>query len=210
MKKSILFTLTFIVSYCLLGCKTINILSKYKDQELPTIKVNKILVVGLTTNTNSRNLMEDRLVTKFKEKGIEAVKSIDYFSDNLDHFINKQDIENVEADLIEKGITTILISKLIHTDERKTILQTILQLMKSYDSFNENNEYYNLSINESENAKYITYNTQTAVYCICTDKEKSLIWNITVNLKKHNSVTRDIKRFTNYLFKEIDNDLLVN
>lgn len=209
MKKVIVFTQAYIIACCFLGCKTIDTLHKHKDQESHTVKMNKVLVVGLTTNAVSQSLMEERLVAKFKEKGIDGIKSMDYFSGNGHRFISKQDIENAEEDLIEKGFTTILISKLVRTDERKTILQTILKLMKSYNSFDNDGDYSDLSFNESENAKYITYNTQTAVYCICPDKEKSLIWNTTIELKKHTSVKRDIKRFTNYLFKEIDTDLLL-
>lgn len=163
----------------------------------------------LTTNTDSRNLVEERLVIKFKEKGIEAIKSKDYFPSNGSHFISKQDIESSEDDLIEKGFTTIIISKLVRTDERKTILQTILKLMKSYNSFDNDGDYSDYSFNESINDKYIIYNTETAIYCICPDRDKSLIWNTTIELKKHNSVTRDIKRFTNYLFAQIDSDLLL-
>lgn len=209
MQKAFLFILALMATLSLFSCKTIDTLYKFKNQESQSAEVTKVLIVGLTTNKDSRSFVEERLTAKFKEKGIDAVQSKDYFSSNGDHFISKQDIENAEKDLIEKGFTTILISKLVRTDERKTILQTILKLMKSYNSFDNDGDYSDLSFNESENAKYITYNTQTAVYCICPDKEKSLIWNTTIELKKHNSVKRDIKRFTNYLFKEIDSDLLL-
>lgn len=182
---------------------------KYKNQASNVNKVSKVLVVGLTTNKYSRNLVEERLVAKFKEKGIEAIKSENYFPSNENNFISKKNIENAKNDLIEKGFTTILISKLVRTDERKTILQTILKLMKSYNSFDHDSDYSNFDFNESGRGKYITYNTQTAIYCICPDNNKSLLWNTTIDVKKHNSVKRDIKRFVNYLFKEINNDLLL-
>ncbi len=195
-----------ILCLLLISCKSIETSYKFKTPEAKEITIDKILVVGLTDNAKARDLFETKVVTLLSKKEIKAVKSLDYLRNKDTVQTKKNDFE--AQDLINKGFNTILISRVTGSDERRTILQSIFKIRKMYTNFDmEIPRTYKFEKNE--NPRYMMYHTQTALYRICTNKEKHLIWKTVINLKKHKHINGDIRRFSKYLTRQMENDSLV-
>lgn len=211
MKNTRFFAVIIASFFLILGCKSIHTTYTFKSSEVLNPKpFNKVLIVGLTTNTTARNFFEKKLASKFESNKIQAIRSVDYFTQRKDVFISQEDIDDAEEDLINQGFDTILISKVVGTDEQKTLLQTILKLNKAYSGFSDNEIHQKPSFDEEFDKNQVLYITETAMYCICPKKEKSLIWKTQIKLKKHKRIKYDINRFVNHLFRQMYTDLALS
>jgi hypothetical protein len=71
-------TLFSLIGICLLACSpATQITGSWKNNNVKTKEVNRILVTALTSKTNVRQTVEDELAAELKKNGYSATKSID-------------------------------------------------------------------------------------------------------------------------------------
>lgn len=203
--------LVFIIGIVLMifNCSSSKIVKAYKAPETDVFQANKVLVVGVNSNTTIRKLYESKLTKALRDKGVDAVESVYFFEDN---FINKKqsksDLNKIEAQLLGSGFDAILVTKVVGKRAKVT-------LMDSYRSFNQMHntfgDYYYSNqhlFSVKDTKKNTKYFSETALYCICPDKERELLWkgDITINSAKPEKIIKD---YTNLLIDNLSKNKLL-
>ena len=119
MKKLIVYALFITV---LLSCSSAQLVSNWKDPDTTLFHAYKVLVVGMTENDKVREDFENKLTAEFDKRDVEAVRSIDLF--DVEFTSAKQsekELSEVEDQLLEKDFDAILFTKVIGSEDKKTL-----------------------------------------------------------------------------------------
>lgn len=173
MYKTLLF-LTFLLT----GCSYTQLVHNWKNPEIVLFHADKVLIVGMTQNEETREHFETKLQREFTKKGVEAFRSIDLFdvkftaSEKSD-----EEIARVEDQLLDKGFDAILFTKVVGSENKRTFLKHMAELDNYYGRFREDYLHHQDIYYDSDYYQQFTvYNAETSLYCICVGKEKELIW----------------------------------
>jgi hypothetical protein len=95
MKKTVVSILAVCLSWMLMSCgASQEVTSFWRNPEMKTTKpYTKVFISALTADRGARNVVESDLATVAKERGVEAVKSIDVFP----NLTSKKDMPSEEA-----------------------------------------------------------------------------------------------------------------
>ncbi len=208
MKKTISI---LIVSLLFISCSSTRLLDQWKDPNTIDYKTNKVLVIGITKNEDARRLFENDLTSKLVSKGVNAVKSIDFFGESFTSSKKtEEDLNIIENKLIESDFDAILISKVINSEDKVTFVKAFRNFNDDFKNFKEDyyqnqdiyysNEYY-------EETKI--YHAETALYCICTGKERELLWRASIDITNPYKAESTIKDYVNLILKELKNQKLL-
>jgi hypothetical protein len=76
---------TKIVTLCFLivSCSSVELVENWKNPDIDTYSPNKVLLIGMTSNNDSRRQFEKQLQDEYSSRGIESVMSIDFFQGSL-------------------------------------------------------------------------------------------------------------------------------
>ncbi len=173
MYKTLLF-LTFLLT----GCSYTQLVHNWKNPEIVLFHADKVLVVGMTQNDETREQFETKLQKEFTKRGVDAMRSIDLFdvkftaSEKSD-----EEIARVEQQLLDKGFDAILFTKVVGSENERTFLKRMTELDTYYGRFREDYlTHQDIYYDSDYYGQYTVYNAETSLYCICVDKEKELIW----------------------------------
>ena len=61
------------------SCSSSKFVDQWKSPGFIEYEANKVLVIGITPDKNSRKMYEQALVSSFAKNGVHAAKSIDFF-----------------------------------------------------------------------------------------------------------------------------------
>lgn len=186
----------------LVGCSSTKLIDTWKSPEVETFKAYKILVVGMAQDEDVRTAFESTLVQKLQEKGIEASRSLDLFRVAFTPSkISGEALDAVEQLLLDKGFDAILFTKLTGVEHKKTLREKMYRIETLFSSFSGDYlAYQHLEEPPEPFEAFPVYHAETAVYCICVEKARELLWrgNIAVirpkNIEK--ATTTYIKRVT--------------
>lgn len=179
------------------GCRTLHLESEYKDPDTVLFHANKLLVVGMTPEDAVREAFETRLQEVFEEEGIESMRSIDLFDVALtDTPRTEEELDRVERQLLDKDFDAILFTKVIGRESRVPLTRKILEVGKSYDHFSEDYLLHqDVYLDRSQSDEIIDYYTETALYCICVGKDRSLIWRSKIHIPNPKNRERAIRQY---------------
>lgn len=170
-------TLVFL-SFLLTGCSYTQLVHNWKNPEIVLFHADKVLVVGMTQNDETREQFETKLQKEFTKRGVDAMRSIDLFdvkftaSEKSD-----EEIARVEHQLLDKGFDAILFTKVVGSENERTFLKRMAELDTYYGRFREDYmSHQDIYYDSDYYGQYTVYNAETSLYCICVDKEKELIW----------------------------------
>ncbi|MBU2997733.1 hypothetical protein KO500_14885 [Cellulophaga baltica] len=169
----------------LFSCKSSKLVAEYRNPQPVIFNAYKVLLVGMTPNEEMRIDFETRIKEDFDDIGIEAVRSIDLFDIQFKASSKTEDeLAAVEQQLLEKDFDAILFTKVMGAEIKPNLRSKINQLTDYSDFKNDFLENQNTYLdNHNTKTSYDIYNTETTVYCICVDKEKSLIWRGNIDVK---------------------------
>ncbi len=170
-------TLVFL-TFLLTGCSYTQLVHNWKNPEIVLFHADKVLVVGMTQNDETREQFETKLQKEFTKRGVDAMRSIDLFdvkftaSEKSD-----EEIARVEQQLLDKGFDAILFTKVVGSENERTFLKRMTELDTYYGRFREDYmSHQDIYYDSDYYGQYTVYNAETSLYCICVDKEKELIW----------------------------------
>ena len=209
MKKTIYI---LIVTLLFISCSSTKLLEQWKDPNTIDFKAIKVLVIGISQNEEARRLFERNLTAKLESKGVNAVKSIDFFEQSFTTSKKtEEELNIIENKLIESNFDAILISKVINTEEKVTFIKTYRHLNDDFKNFKED-YYQNQDIYYSDEyyEEIKIYHTETALYCICIDKDRELLWRASIDITNPYKTENTIKDYVNLIIKELKSqDLLI-
>ncbi|MEM7485292.1 MAG: hypothetical protein AAF348_08785 [Bacteroidota bacterium] len=170
-----------LVALCMLllaGCSSTKLVSTWKSPDIVLFDAYKVLVVGMTEDEDVRAAFETRLAEKLRANGVEAMRSMDLFDvEFTSSKKSEEELSEVEEQLLEKGFDAILFTKVVGTENRRTLKGKINSFNDMYTRFStdylDNQDIY---YNSEDHETFNIYNAETSLYCICVDKERELIW----------------------------------
>lgn len=205
MKKILLFLMVLIV----FSCSSSKIMQQYSYSESQTFMPSKVLVVGLSANTNLRKAYENELVRILRSKNIKGVKSIDFFESS---FTKKEqtieDLNKIEDRLLQENYDAILLTKVVGKESRFYSTRLYYEFMKGNQTFEDyfyGNQYVYLR-KKKVKEDYKVYVTETSLYCICPEKERELLWKSEIEVKEGK---KSVYKFVNLLLQGLREDSIL-
>ncbi|MFS4467864.1 hypothetical protein [Maribacter sp. 2210JD10-5] len=181
MHKHILFLL---VLFFFSGCSSIQLVSNWKDPDTVLFHAYKVLVVGMTENEEVRDAFESKLKREFEKRNVEAVRSLDLF--DVQFTSSKQsekELSEVEQQLLDKDFDAILFTKIIGSEDRKTLRRRISELEKNYGMFRDDYiQHQGIYYEDDYYETFTVFHAETALYCICVGKERQTIWRAGIDI----------------------------
>lgn len=201
----------YIVSLCIvllmLSCSTAQLVDTWKNPETDTYMPAKILVVGLTPDTNARRKFEKQLKNDLELLGIQAVMGINYF-DNTP--TTEEDLKALEYKLLNEGFDTILFTKVIGLEDKVVYSKNFDSYEETFTGFNEDflrhKDIYNKPDYYNE---YVIYHAETSMYCICPDKERELIWKGYVDIVDPKNIGTAVKDYVKLVVLILEEEQLL-
>ncbi|WP_297761296.1 hypothetical protein [uncultured Muriicola sp.] len=171
---------TFIWSFfiMILACSDAEIVSSWKNPDIVLFHAYKVLVVGMTPNPDARLQFETKMTEKFTQQGVESMRSIDLFDVAFTNSVRTdEELDDVEERLLDKDFDAILFTKILGSENRQTLTKKLSELDRNNSRFKDDYlSHQNIYYDDEYYEQYKVYFVETALYCICVDKERDLIW----------------------------------
>lgn len=206
MKKLLVF-----VFVGLMGCSSVEMVENYKNPDIVLFDASKVLIVGMTDDSAVRQDFETRLRKEFDKRGVEAIRSIDLF-DVAFTTTKKTDKEMdvLEQQLLDKDFDAVLFTKVAGSESKQTFRKTMSELNRFYGGFKDDyldsqgiyydQEYYD---------QFRVYHAETSLYCICVDRERSLIWRGALDIKDPKKIGKTMDEYIKLVVKAMEKQDLV-
>ncbi|MCL6267234.1 hypothetical protein [Flagellimonas myxillae] len=181
----------------LTGCASTQLVGTWKNPEIVLFDAYKVLVVGMSQDETVRIDFETELVERLEQTGVEAMRSIDLFDvEFTSSEKSEEELSAVEQQLLDKGFDAILFTKVVGTENRRTFKERLNKFNNLYARFSQDylghqEMYYDPEYYETFNL----YHIETALYCICVDKERELIWKGDFEVTEPNKVNKTIDTY---------------
>lgn len=201
-----------LIIFIINSCASSKIVQQYKNPKTQSFEANKVLIIGLSPDMKLRQLFENRAVEALKKEDVRAVKSIDFFKSSFTK--NKQSLEElntVENQLLEAGFDAILFTKIIGKTSKMSFIKSFTNYTRQFQNFEDyyiNNQHI-FQIDDTDD--YIVYTTETSLFCICSGKERELLWQGQIEIVDKYKTNKNINKYLNKLLKALkENKLLVS
>lgn len=205
---------TKIVTLCFLifSCSSVELVENWKNPDIDTYSPNKVLLIGMTSNNDSRRQFEKQLQDEFASRGIESVMSIDFFQTS---FISKknteEELKQLEKKLINNGFDTILYTKVFGVEDKIEYKEDYDGYDSTYRKFSEDYlKYQDAYYNPDYYKEYTIYHTETSMYCICPTKDRELIWKGYIDIMDPESIHETINDYIQLMVLILEEQKLIN
>ena len=194
------------------SCSSTKLVDSWKNPDVTDFSTNKILIVGMTADTEARVKFEKKLKKEFNDRGIEAVMSLEVFNASLTTAEKTEaELKELEKKLTDDGFDAILFSKLIGVDDKMAYNSTYRDIDYTYRNFRD--DYYrnqDIYFNPEYYIKYKVYHAETSLYCICPIKDRELVWKGYIDIVDPDSTKRSIDDYVNLVLYALEQEQLLN
>ncbi len=195
----------------ILSCSSSKFVDQWKNPDIVNYEANKVLVIGITSDLDSRKIYEQALVNSFDKHDVNAVKSIDFFEKSFSEAKKTQEqLNEIESQLLGAGFDTVLFSLVTGSENKVTTVQSFKDIHKSMGGFMD--YYYNnqnVFYEEYSREIYQVYHTETVLYCICPGKERELIWKGAIDIVDALKLERSVADYVKVLTKKLKEQKLL-
>ncbi|WP_431165522.1 hypothetical protein [Tenacibaculum halocynthiae] len=203
--------LLLLITISLNSCNTAQLIEQWKNPEIDSLSISKVLIVGLTPNIETRKKFENQLKKELESRGIEAVISLDVFESSFRvEKKSKEELKVIENILTANYFDAVLLSKVKGVEDRIIYSKNYISKESLDIKFKE--DYYNhqeIIENPKYYEKYKIYNAETSVYCICPTKDRELIWKGSIDIIDPRSVDKTIDDYINLLMIALEEQNLL-
>lgn len=201
-----------LIAFILTGCTTTQMVDTWRNPDVPEFSSSKILIVGMTSDKQTRKRFEKQLKDEYESRGIEAVMSIDVFKSSITtEEKTEEELKTLENDLINDGFDSILFSKVVGLDDEMAYSSTYNDLDRDYRSFKD--DYYSnqdIYYNPEYYIKYKVYHAETSLYCMCPTKNRELIWKGYIDIVDPDSAKKAINDYVHLVVYALEQEQLLN
>ncbi|MFL1012182.1 hypothetical protein [Flavisericum labens] len=201
-----------IVIIFLSGCSTTELVENWKNPDIDSYSPNKVLLVGMTSNSNARKQFENYLKTEFTERGIESVTSLEFFDDSFStKEKTEENLKKLENKLLSNGFDTILFTKVIGVEDVIAYKENYDGYDETYKRFSEDYlKYQDAYYNPDYYNEYTVYHAETSMYCICPTKDRELIWKGYIDIVDPKSINETINNYVNLVMAVLEDQQLIS
>lgn len=202
----------FIMLCSFSSCKDATLVENWKSPEIERFQAQKVLVLAISSDLENRAFFEERLVKQLLNKGVNATNSDVLFNT---HFTTRPraeiELQAIEEDMLRAGYDAILVSKVIGSENKSTLLESYVDFNNTFKSFGEDYLSNQAIFNKNERIEnYTVYHAQTVLYCICPEKERQVIWRAAIDVTKVDTSKKAIKDYIKMLLWALeDRNLLI-
>lgn len=192
------------------SCGSTKLIQQYKNPDTINFEANKVLVIGISDDTELRRTYEKMMTEQLDKRGVIAVKSIDFFESSFNNDKKSlEELNQIEGRLLDAGFDAILFTKITNQESRVTILDSYRKFAKDFQTF-EDYYYGNQHIYFREQQdRYQVYTTETSLDCICPGKERELLWRGEIEVVDADKVNRNINSYMQILFNTLEENKLL-
>ncbi len=173
-----------ILVFTLLSCSSTQLVENWKNPDIVVFDAYKVLIVGMTQNEDARDNFETRLKREFSKRGVDAERSLDLFDVAFtDSKKSEEELTAVEQQLLDKDFDAILFTKIIGSENYRTLRKSIADLDNYYGRFRDDYiRHQEIYYDDDYYDEFKVYQAETSLYCICVGKERSLIWRAAIDI----------------------------
>ncbi|WP_422090142.1 hypothetical protein [Tenacibaculum ovolyticum] len=193
------------------SCTTTQLVQQWKNPEIDTLTISKVLIIGMTPNIEVRDQFEKLLKKEFELRGVDAVVSLDIFEpDFTTEKKTKKELKVIENILTANFFDAVLFTKVIGIEDKEVFLEEYKE--KKYLDVKFKEDYYNhQDILEDSRyyKKYKIYNAESSLYCICPTKDRELIWKGYIDVVNPTSLKETVNDYVNLLILVLEKQNLL-
>ncbi|WP_299323726.1 hypothetical protein [uncultured Maribacter sp.] len=203
--------LIIILSLMFMGCSSISLVENWKNPDIVIFNANKVLIVGMAQNNDTREDFETKLQKEFTGRDVEAWRSIDIFDLSLtDSRKTDKELDDVEQSLLDKDFDAILLTKIIGSENRENFVKSISRWDDHQSRFNDDYlEHQGIYYDDNYYDQYTIYHAETTLYCICEGKERAMIWRGIIEITEPNNIDKAIKDYVKMIIVAMEDQDLV-
>ncbi len=166
------------VALLFMGCSSTELVDNWKNPDIVIFDANKVLIVGMTSNSKAQEEFETKMKSQFTKRGVEAMRSMDLFDVGFtDSERSEEELDEVEQSLLDKDFDAILFTKILGSENKETFRKEMTDLDSYYGKFKDDYiSHQDIYYDENYYDEYKVYHAETSLYCICVGKERQLIW----------------------------------
>tara|TARA_R110002074_G_scaffold167299_3_gene328327 strand:- start:2197 stop:2835 length:639 start_codon:yes stop_codon:yes gene_type:complete len=200
-----------IFSILLMGCSSISLVENWKNPDIVLFNANKVLLVGMTQSSETRENFESLLKKEFTKRNVEAWRSVDIFDLTLtDSKKTEKELDEVEQSLLDKDFDAILLTKITGSENRENFMKSISRWDDHQSRFNDDYlEHQGIYYDDNYYEKFTVYHAETTLYCICEGKDRAMIWRGIIDITDPNNVEKAIKDYIKLVITEMEDQDLV-
>ncbi|ARV07123.1 hypothetical protein BTO04_10680 [Polaribacter sp. SA4-10] len=207
--KKILFLITALL---LMNCTSTELIESWKNPEIDSFSISKVLIVGMSSNIEARKQFEEKLKKEYESRGIEAVMSLDLFEPSFTgEEKSKEELRIVAQILGASFFDAILFTKVKGVEDKRVYTETFRD--KEYLDIKFKDDYYanqEIFYNPDYYKDFKIYHTETSLYCICPVKERTLIWKGYIDIIDPSSAEETVDDYINLLVLVLEEENLLN
>lgn len=194
MKKIVPF---IVLAFFFAGCSTTSLVSNWKNPDIVIFDANKVLLVGITADTETREMFESELKKEFNRRGVESFRSIDLFDvEFTETRQSEEQLTEVEQQLLDKDFDAILLTKIVGSENRKMFKKNMGTLGDRYGNFSDDYlDHQDIFYETGYYDNFTVYHAETSLYCICVGKERELIWRGAIDITDPQNVKKTVKDY---------------
>ncbi|TXD58652.1 hypothetical protein ES044_11615 [Polaribacter sp. IC066] len=123
---------------------------------------------------------------------VSAAKSIDFFE--AEFTTNEQPLQqlnNIKKQLFGAKFDAILFTKVICKERSVNVIDSYQSFANKFQTFEDylgNQHFYS----KNEEVRYQVYTTETSLFCICSEKERDVLWRTEIEVAATKKATRNI------------------
>lgn len=200
-------TVIFYITLLLLAtsCSSSKLVNEWKSPDAYNFEANKVLVVGISADTDLRRAFESKVTQALEKKDVIAVKSVDFFEKSFtDQQQSESQLDEIENNLLEAGFDAILFAKVTGQENRVSLAQSYRNIAGSNDTFKDYYYTYQHIYSNDHEEQYQVYYTETSIYCICPGKERELLWQGEIEIVDAERVEKNINDYIKILLDALE------
>jgi len=201
----------FLIGLLIISCSTTHLVENWKNPEIDTYEPSKVLIVGITSNIEAREIFEQQLKNEFEARGIVAVTSLDFFNPTVrTEKMTEEDLNTLENELIIDGFDTILLTKVVGVEDKIVYKKAYDDFDNTYRKFNEEYlMYQDIFYNPDYYENYTVYHTESSMYCICPTKERELMWKGYIDIVDPQTAEETINNYVRLVIIVLEEQQLI-
>jgi hypothetical protein len=197
--------------FSLTNCSSSKIVENWKNPNIDFYEPHKVLIVGMTPNTEARLQFENQIKEEYENRGIEATISLDLFEPTfITEKKSEAELKQIENTLIENGYDTVLFTKIVGVEDKVAYYKNYGSNNGTYKKFNEDyienqDIYYNTDYYEN----YKVFHAETSLYCLCPTKDRELIWKGFIDITNPETVDKTVTDYVELLLFVLEEQHLI-
>jgi hypothetical protein len=182
--KMYVFTGLAIALFLFASCTSTKMVSTWKDDKYEKGYLKKVMVVGVSQDSEIRSLFERTFAEKLKERGVDAYASVAILPGE-----RTLAYETIKNEAVRREIESILVTKLMSVEEKKVFVQKYDPITAGYHTFGT--YYGEISEYSEKSGHYLKETTATLNTGIYDTATENVIWrgtSETIQYKKAKDV----------------------